>query len=417
MSSEVGAVLDVAQVQRDTVRTLVVAQAVGAVGVTIGVATASLLARDISGSETLAGLAQTFQVLGTAAAAYVLARVMRRRGRRIGIVLGYLAGATGALLAVLAGVVDSMAVLLVGAVLLGATTAVNSSSRYAATDLATEAHRARALSVVVWATTIGAVAGPNLVGVGGTVARPLGIPELTGGFAIGSVVLVLAALWVWVRLRPDPLLLAQEAAGVVPDDAPHVRGRSWAAFTTVVRDVPAVGAAVVAMACAHAAMVTVMIMTPLHMEHGGAHLEVIGFVISIHVLGMFAFSPVVGWAADRFGRSPVLVAGGVVLLVSLALCGLSPEGSSWQIFTGLFLLGLGWSCATVAASTVIADRTPIEARTDVQGTSDMAMALTAAGGGAFAGVIVGGLGYPALALFAAVLALAVVVAGRLTRTP
>ncbi|CAB4938868.1 unannotated protein [freshwater metagenome] len=417
MSSEVDAVLDVEQVQRHTVRTLVVSQAVGAVGVTIGVATASLLARDISGSETLAGLAQTFQVLGTAAAAYVLARVMRRRGRRIGIVLGYLAGATGALLAVLAGVVDSMAVLLVGAVLLGATTAVNSSSRYAATDLATEAHRARALSVVVWATTIGAVAGPNLVGVGGTVARPLGIPELTGGFAIGSVVLVLAALWIWVRLRPDPLLLAQEAAGVVPDDAPHVRGRSWAAFTTVVRDVPAVGAAVVAMACAHAAMVTVMIMTPLHMEHGGAHLEVIGFVISIHVLGMFAFSPVVGWAADRFGRSPVLVAGGIVLLVSLALCGLSPEGSSWQIFTGLFLLGLGWSCATVAASTVIADRTPIEARTDVQGTSDMAMALTAAGGGAFAGVIVGGLGYPALALFAALLALAVVVAGRLTRTP
>lgn len=417
MTSGVGAALDVAQVQRHTVRTLVVSQAVGAVGVTIGVATASLLARDISGSETLAGLAQTFQVLGTAAAAYVLARVMRRRGRRIGIVLGYLAGATGALLAVLAGVVDSMVVLLVGAVLLGATTAVNSSSRYAATDLATEAHRARALSVVVWATTIGAVAGPNLVGVGGTVARPLGIPELTGGFAIGSVVLVLAALWVWVRLRPDPLLLAQEAAGVVPDDAPHVRGRSWSAFTTVVRDVPAVGAAVVAMACAHAAMVTVMIMTPLHMEHGGAHLEVIGFVISIHVLGMFAFSPVVGWAADRFGRSPVLVAGGVVLLVSLALCGLSPEGSSWQIFTGLFLLGLGWSCATVAASTVIADRTPIEARTDVQGTSDMAMALTAAGGGAFAGVIVGGLGYPALALFAAALALAVVAAGRLTRTP
>jgi MFS family permease len=183
----------------------------------------------------------------------------------------------------------------------------------------------------------------------------------------------------------------------------------------VVRDVPAVGAAVVAMACAHAAMVTVMIMTPLHMEHGGAHLEVIGFVISIHVLGMFAFSPLVGWAADRLGRPAVLVTGGVVLLVSLALCGLSPQGTSWQIFAGLFLLGLGWSCATVAASTVIADRTPIDARTDVQGTSDMAMALTAAGGGALAGVIVGELGYPALATFAALLAVAVVVAGAVTR--
>ena len=414
MSARVGTDLDLQEVQRHTVRTLVVSQAVGAVGVTIGVATASLLARDISGSETMAGLAQTFQVLGTAAAAYALARVMRRHGRRVGLVLGYLVGATGAVLAVVAGVVDSMLVLLVGAVMLGATTAVNSGSRYAATDLAAEQHRARALSVVVWATTIGAVAGPNLVGVGGDVAGTLGIPELTGGFAIGSVVLVLAAAWVWLRLRPDPLLLAQQAAGATPGLGDDPRSRSWGRFVAVVREVPAVGAAVLAMACAHAAMVTVMIMTPLHMEHGGAHLEVIGFVISIHVLGMFAFSPAVGWAADRFGRSAVLTGGGVVLLVSLALCGLSPEGSSWQIFTGLFLLGLGWSCATVAASTVIVDRTPIEARTDVQGTSDMAMALTAAGGGALAGVIVGALGYPALAAFAALLAGTVVVAGRLT---
>ncbi len=415
MTTDAPSGVDLEAAQRHTVRTLVVSQAIGAVGVTIGVATASLLARDISGSESMAGLAQTFQVLGTAAAAYLLARVMRRRGRRIGLVAGYLFGATGAALAVVAGVVDSMLVLLLGALLLGATTAVNSGSRYAATDLATEANRARALSVVVWATTIGAVAGPNLTGVGATVAHRLGVPELTGGFAIGSVVLVVAAAWVWWRLRPDPLLLAQEVAGIVPSVGAEPRGRSWGRFVTVVRDVPGVGAAVVAMACAHAAMVTVMIMTPLHMEHGGAHLEVIGFVISIHVLGMFAFSPLVGWATDRLGRSAVLVTGGGLLLVALTLCGLSPEGSSWQIFAGLFLLGLGWSCATIAASTVIADRTPIDARTDVQGTSDMAMALTAAGGGALAGVIVGTLGYPSLAAFAALLAATVVVAGRQTR--
>lgn len=415
MTTRTHAAPTVADVHRRTVRTLVVSQAVGAVGVTIGVATASLLARDISGSETMAGLAQTFQVLGTAAAAYGLAHVMRRRGRRVGLVAGYLIGATGAVLAVVAGVVDSMTVLLIGAVMLGATTAVNNGSRYAATDLAPEEHRARALSVVVWATTVGAVAGPNLTGAGAAVARSMGVPELTGGFAIGAVVLVVAAAWLWWRLRPDPLLLAQETAGVTPGTRPEPHGRSWGRFVAVVRDVPAVGAAVVALACAHAAMVTVMIMTPLHMEHGGAHLEIIGFVISVHVLGMFAFSPIVGWAADRFGRSGVLVTGGVVLLVSLALCGLSPQGTSWQIFAGLFLLGLGWSCATVAASTVIADRTPLDARTDVQGTSDMAMALTAAGGGALAGVIVGWLGYPALAMFAALLAGAVVVAGTVAR--
>lgn len=411
-TTRVGDDLDLVAVQAHTVRTLVVSQAIGAVGVTIGIATASLLARDISGSESMAGLAQTFQVLGTALAAFLLARLMRSRGRRIGIVTGYLLGAAGAVLAVVAGVVGSMAVLLLGAVLLGATTAVNSGSRYAATDLAPEETRARALSVVVWATTIGAVAGPNLTGVGGAFARSAGIPELTGGFAIGAVALVVAAGWVAVRLRPDPLLVAQATAPAAPADTPT---RSWSRFTATVRDVPAVGAAVVGMASAHAAMVTVMIMTPLHMEHGGAHLQVIGFVISIHVLGMFAFSPLVGLAADRWGRSPVLMAGGVTLLVSLALCGSAPEGSSWQIFAGLFLLGLGWSFATVAASTIIADRTPLAARTDVQGTSDMAMSLTAAGGGALAGLIVQEFGYSSLAAFAALLGAAVVVAGFTTR--
>ncbi len=397
-----------AAVQARTVRVLVVSQAVGAVGVTIGVATASLLARDISGSEAQAGLAQTFQVLGTALAAYVLARLMGRRGRRVGLVTGYLAGAGGAALCVAAGVLDSMAVLLTGAVLLGATTAVNNGSRYAATDLAPEETRGRALSVVVWATTIGAVAGPNLTGVGAGLARRVGIPELTGGFAIGAVVLVLAATWVAVLLRPDPLLLAQSVAGAT---AQARSGRSWSRFTEAVGAQPALGAAIAGMACAHAAMVTVMIMTPLHMQHGGAQLQVIGFVISVHVLGMFAFSPLVGLAADRLGRPVVLRSGGVVLLASLVLCGLAPEGSSWQIFGGLFLLGLGWSCATVAASTIIADLTPVSARTDVQGTADMAMSLTAAGGGALAGLIVGSLGYPVLAMFAGVLALAVLGAG------
>jgi MFS family permease len=401
-----------AEVQARTLRVLVVSQAVGAVGVTIGVATASLLARDISGSDAQAGLAQTFQVLGTAAAAYLLARLMGRRGRRVGLVTGYLAGATGAALCVAAGVLDSMAVLLIGAVLLGSTTAVNNGSRYAATDLAPEETRGRALSLVVWATTIGAVAGPNLTGVGAGLARSLGIPELTGGFAIGAVVLVVAAVWVAVLLRPDPLLLAQAAAGATAEAR---SGRSWSRFTEALRAQPALTSAIVGMACAHAAMVTVMIMTPLHMEHGGAHLHVIGFVISVHVLGMFAFSPLMGMATDRFGRAQVLGAGGVVLLVALALCGFAPEGSSWQIFAGLFLLGLGWSAATVAASTIIADLTPVAARTDVQGTSDMAMSLTAAGGGALAGVIVAWLGYPALAAFAGLLALTVVVSGQLAR--
>jgi MFS family permease len=425
VSSPPGADLEAAQ--RRTVATLVVAQAVGAVGITIGIATASLLARDVSGSEEQAGLAQTFQVLGAAVASYLLARLMSARGRRFGLATGYLIAAAGSLLAVVAGAVGSMLLLIVGASLLGAGAAANSAARYAATDLATEAHRARALSTVVWATTIGAVAGPNLSGPSGVIADRLGIPELTGPFAIGTVGLVLAALVLVVRLRPDPLLLAREAAALRAEEAAAVpaavpvHSASWRRALSAVRDRPVLGWAIVGLAGGHAAMVGVMIMTPLHMEHGGADLRIIGFVVSIHVLGMFAFSPLVGALTDRLGRGTVLGGGGVILLVSLVLCAGSPEGSSAFIFAGLFLLGLGWSCTTVASSTLIADHAPLEARTDVQGSADLIMGLTAAAAGGIAGLVTGAFGYPTLAAGTIALALLVVLAafraGRVAGSP
>jgi len=408
--------VDVAAVQRRTIGTLVTAQAVGAVGITIGIATASLLAEKVSGSERQAGLAQTFQVLGAAVMAYVLARIMSRRGRRVGLVTGYLVGSSGAVLVVVAGVAESMTLLLVGAAMLGSSTAANSAARYASTDLAPAATRARALSVVVWATTIGAVAGPNLTGLSASAADRLEIPELTGPFALASVGMLAAALVIGVLLRPDPLMTARavaaEEAAVLDPDGLHVvsSDSSWRRVMAAVRDHPALGAATGGLAAAHAVMVSVMVMTPLHMAHGGAELRVIGIVISIHVLGMFAFSPAVGWLADKAGRAPVLFAGGVVLLAALVLCGRAPEGTSWEIFAGLFLLGLGWSFAVVAASTMIADQAPLDVRTEVQGASDLVMGLTAAGAGGVAGVIVGVWGYPTLAATTAALAVGVLLA-------
>ncbi len=391
------------QAQRRTVRVLVLTQAVGAVGITIGIATASLLARDLSGSETLSGLAQTAQVLGAAVISFLLAPLMARRGRRAGLVTGYLVGAGGGLLAVVSGVVGSMPLLLAGAVMLGAGTAANSAARYAATDLATDATRARSLSLVVWATTIGAVAGPNLTGPAGRFADAVDIPELTGPFALGALGMLLAALVVAVLLRPDPLLLAQELAAA--DERAGLRPAiattgtsSWSRALGAVRERPVLGYAISGLALTHATMIGVMVMTPLHMEHGGSGLEVIGVVISVHVLGMFAFSPVVGMLADRFGRPPVLGAGGSTLLVALLLCASAPAGMSWQVTAGLFLLGLGWSLSMVSASTMVAEHAPLDARTDVQGASDLVMGLTAAVAGALAGIIVGAADYPALAL-------------------
>lgn len=399
---------DAAAVQRRTVRALVLTQAVGALGITIGLATASLLARALSGSDSMAGLAQTTQVLGTAVGGYVLAQLMSARGRRVGLVTGMVVAAFGALLCVLAGAVGSMFLLLVGTTLLGAMSAANAAARYAATDLSAPAHRARDLSVVVWAGTIGAVLGPNLAGPSGALALGLGLPALTGPFLVGALGMAVAAVLAAVLLRPDPLLLARSldgSAGAVR------RGTAWARAVAVVREDPVVGLAVAGVAAAHAVMIGVMVMTPLHLEHGGAHLHVIGFVISVHVLGMFAFSPLVGWLADAMGRAVVLALGGVILVVALVLSGASPQGSSWQIFAGLYLLGLGWSFAMVAGSTLLTERTPLAARTDVQGASDLVMGLTAAAAGGLSGIVVGLGSFAWLNVLAGVLAAVVLAAG------
>jgi MFS family permease len=398
----------VAQLQRRTVRVLVLTQAVGALGITIGIATASLLAKDLSGSEALSGLAQTAQVLGAAVISFLLASVMARRGRRVGLVTGYLLAAAGGGLAVLAGVVGSMTLLLVGALLLGAGTSANNAARFAATDLADDTNRARSLSIVVWATTIGAVLGPNLTGPAGAFAEVVDIPELTGPFAIGAFGMLAAALVAFLLLRPDPLFVARERAGEVTIG--HVAaGSSISRALHVVRERPVIGFAIAGLALAHAAMISVMVMTPLHMQHGGAEIDVIGLVISVHVLGMFGFSPLVGLLADRVGRAPTLGCGGLVLVAALLLCASSPEGMSWQVTVGLFLLGLGWSFAMVSASTMVAEHAPLDVRTDAQGTMDLVMGVTAASAGALAGLVVDLAGYPVLALVT--LALAFGVAG------
>ena len=297
--------------------------------------------------------------------------------------------------------------LLVGMVLLGAVTATNLQSRYAATDLALPARRGRDLSTVVWATTIGSVLGPNLSGPGAVVAGWLHIPEKTGPFVFTIVALLAAAAVMGTLLRPDPLLLARSVrAQEEPDETdPGADDRPWA----VILHTPLVLAAAVGMALSHAVMVSVMVMTPIHMDHGGASLEVIGLVISGHILGMFAFSPLVGMLADRVGSPLVVGIGGVILLAALVLSGLSAPGASPGLGLGLFLLGLGWSFGTVGSSTLLVAATPTRHRPRVQGTVDMTTGFTAAAGGAVAGIVVGTLGYGWLSAGAAVLAFGVVV--------
>lgn len=408
--------LELRRVQRRIVMVLVTSQALGGLGIAIGIAVASLLARDVSGSESLAGLVQTFQVLGAAVAAYVLARVTGRRGRRTGLVTGYLIGAVGAAVCVAGGTLDSFSLLLLGALMLGANTATNFQSRYAAIDLATADQRGRSLALVVWGTTVGAVLGPNLVGPAGRVATALGLPALVGPFLMATVVTTAAASVLAVLLRPDPLLTARRQAIAAGEPGGEAGSASLRRVVQLSRERPAVGLAIAAMTLAHAVMVGVMVMTPLHMDRGGAELRIVGFVISLHVLGMFFFAPVFGLLSDRFGSRTVLMGGAVTLGVSLLLAGTAPAGASVRIATGLFLLGLGWSAATVAAAVILTEATPLADRTGTQGAADLVMNGGAAVAGALSGVVVDVGGFGWLNASAAVLAVGVLFSAAWLRT-
>jgi MFS family permease len=363
-----------------------------------------------------------------------MARLMARSGRRPGLLLGYGLGIGGAVLLTLSGVWRSFPLLLVGSALFGGATTSNSQARYAAADLAEDAHRGRDLSIVVWATTLGAVFGPNLVGVAGHVADSLGIPVLTGPFVFSLVGFVLASVLLALRLRPDPLLLARARdTGITPDlsdlrpvsgDRRRFRRRSGTSRAargggthgSVLRGFreiairPAALLGLVAIALGHVTMVSVMVMTPLHMHHGGATIQVIGLVISIHILGMYALSPLTGMAVDRVGGRAVALAGSVILVAATLLAAKTPMGWSAGLTIGLFLLGVGWSCTLVSGSTLVAGAIPLAERPGAQGASDLAMGLAAGGGGALAGVVVGTVGYAWLGLGAAVVAAVIGVA-------
>ena len=393
--------MSIPALQRRTVTTLAGSQVLGGVGVSAGAAVGALLAADVSGSETWAGLGGTAQTLGGALAALVVARVMAAKGRRPGLTTGYLMAIVGGLLVVAASVVGSFVVLLVGFLLFGGATAANSQARFAATDLADDAHRGRHLSVVVWATTIGAVAGPNLTGPGQWVARQLHLPALVGPYVLSLVGIALAALVLTAALRPDPLLTARslQVDHDEPDPTAGLEGeatRGWA----VIRTRPDALMGVVAMALGHVVMVSVMIMTPLHMRHGHAGLEIIGLVISLHVVGMYAFSPLTGWAVDRWGSRAVIAVGAGVLLTASLLAASTASGHSLRLTAALVLLGMGWSCTLIAGSTLLTAAVPLRQRPAAQGLSDVAMGLAGGGGGALAGVVVGWWGYPALGLLA-----------------
>ncbi|MDQ1011462.1 MFS family permease [Streptomyces sp. V4I23] len=379
---------------------LIASQILGGLGVATGIALAAVLAQEVSGTEALSGLAPTATVAGTALLSVPLAALMTARGRRPGLVLAYLIGALGAGVVVLAAVAGSFPLLLLGMAGFGAASSANLQARFAAADLAEPERRGRAISTVVWATTIGAVLGPNIASPAGRSVSGIGIPAAAGPFLWAAGVFLVSAVLVLVLLRPDPLLTARALSPA--DRSPE--GRSLRAGVRAVQDSPMAQLALVTVAVSHTAMVSIMSMTPVALSHHGAGIQLIGLVISGHIAGMYAFSPLMGWLADRIGRLAVIgLAAG--LLSTAALLAGTAGPSHGRTALGLFLLGLGWSAGLVAGSTLLTDSVPQPARAAVQGLSDLTMNTTAGLGGAAAGLVVAQAGYGWLNAIAAVLLL------------
>jgi MFS family permease len=392
--------------QQKVVKTLAAAQVLNGIGVAGTVAAGSLLVSSITNSETLAGLAQTFSVLGAAAMALPLARLTARGGRRLSLSVGYLAGVVGSISAVVGGAQKNIFLMLLGTFLVGAASAAGYQARFAAIDLATDETRAKQLSFVVWGSTIGAVAGPNLMDPAGRLAERFNLPPLVGPYIISALTLIFATVVIQLFLRPDPYLLAQKQATVKQH-----KGSTKAALTHI-RSNPKALFAISSIAIGHVAMVSVMVMTPIHMKHVDVSLQIIGFVISVHVLGMYAFSPIVGSLSDRLGRVRVIQIGITILLLSTLISGTAAADDAVKLGIGLFLLGLGWSCTLIAGSAFLSESVSLEMRPASQGASDLVMNLAGAGGGALAGVIIGTLSYGWLCFFAAIPVLALAVSAR-----
>ncbi|CAB4769990.1 MAG: MFS transporter [Actinobacteria bacterium] len=382
--------------QQRVIRTLASAQVLNGIGIAGTVAAGSLLVSSITDSETLAGLAQTSGVLGAAALALPLARLTAKGGRRLALSVGYTSGVFGSICAILGGSHRNLFLMLVGAFLIGAASAAGYQARFAAIDLATQETRAKQLSFVVWGSTIGAVAGPNLMDPAGNLAEAFNLPRLVGPYLISATTLFFAVIVIQIFLRPDPYLTAEKQASVK-----QTKGSTKAALSHI-RSNPNAFFAISAIAIGHLAMVSVMVMTPVHMKHVDVSLRIIGFVISVHVLGMYAFSPLVGSLSDRLGRVRVIQIGLVFLVLSTIVAGTAEANNAYQLGVGLFLLGLGWSCTLIGGSAFLSESVSLEMRPASQGASDLVMNLAGAGGGALAGVIIGTMSYGWLCLFAAI---------------
>ena len=361
-------------------------------GYTVLVTFLPLVSEDLLGNPRWSGIPSAFGTVGTAFGAAWLSRLIVHYGRRAGLVLGYLFAATAAIVAAFAAAGSSFPILALGLFCVGAGYASARLSRYAAAALFEPEKRSAAIGWNVWAATVGSVTGPLLLAPVRRSADFFDFPGIMGPFFMTAIAFGTAGI---------------ALAWLFPAGVPEGGGKGVA---TRGEEDGGAGSpsrarlALVALVTGQVVMVLVMTMTPIHIRNGGHGLHAVGVVMASHTFGMYAFSPVAGWLSDRLGRAPMIGAAVFFLCASGILAAVAAPGS-WSHSFALLLLGLGWSFGFVAASALLTESTKREDRVRLQGTADAYVWGSAALAGVVSGLLLAEVGYAALSLTGAVLAL------------
>jgi MFS family permease len=358
-------------------------------GLIAALTVAALAAEDMLGSATLGGLPAATATIGIAAGTPPISWLMARSGRRIGLAVGLAISAGGAGMAALAVNAGSFPLFVVGMFVFGMGIAAERLSRYAAADITPVSRQAFAISLVVWAGTIGSVLGPVLLAPAERMAEALGLEGLTGPLAMAAAFAAVASVVVMRWLRPDPL-------SFVPVHDPAVPASTGARLAGSNARV-----ALAALIVGQVVMVMIMTMTPVHIRRAGEELGIVGLVIAAHTLGMFAFSPLTGFLSDRFGRVRVIVIGQIMLVVSAVMASFAAGDERVLLVASLFLLGLGWNFGFVAASALLTEGAPVGSRVSMQGLADSIVWTSAAVASLSSGALLEAGSYSLLALLGA----------------
>ena len=405
---------------------LITAQLLSGAGIASGYAVGGLLAEEITGQTSMAGFAQMSVILGAGLIAYPLAVLAGRSGRRKALTLGFGIGTLGAVVVLIGVALQFLPLFMLGMMMCGSSTASGLQARYAAVDLADPAAAGRAMSLVVWATTVGSVLGPSFTAPGAHLGETLGMNGLAGPYLISMVAFALATLSASTLTKtvaagtddPGEHRLDEprhDGEGTAEDNGNAASAKETAATNrsttteataaapmklgealrfALARPVPLF--AMITIIAGQMMMTNVMVMTPVHMDHQEFSLGAIGIVVSIHIAGMYALSPVFGWMADRWG-SGVVIAGGAGIFVLTIVLGVidavAPESSMVLLSIALVLLGIGWSMFLIGGSSLLTASVPAHAKVPLQGASDSAMNLGGALMAAMAGFVLGAGGF------------------------